>query len=83
MNKIKSVDDEIVLKQLIKAIRRTTTISSTIIDHILASYPERFTQCGVMDISLSDHQTKRGSHKQIQFLSFKHYTVDLFEQELS
>ena len=26
---------------------------------------------------------KRGSHKQIQFRSFKHYTVDLFEQELS
>ena len=26
---------------------------------------------------------KRGSHKQIQFRSFKHYTVDLFEQKLS
>ena len=41
---------------------------------------------------LSDHQLiyctrkisriKRGSHKQIQFRSFKHYTVNLFEQEL-
>ena len=41
---------------------------------------------------MSDHQLiycirkisriKRGSHKQIQFCSFKHYTVDLFEQEL-
>ena len=81
------------LKQLIKVPTRTTTSSSTIIDHILASYPERVTQCGVIDISLSDHQLiyctrkisriKRGSHKQIQFRSFKHYTVDLFEQELS
>ena len=42
---------------------------------------------------MSDHQLpyctrkisriKRGSHKQIKFRSFKHYTVDLFEQELS
>ena len=81
------------LKQLIKVPTRTTTSSSTIIDHILASYPERVTQCGVIDISLSDHQLiyctrkisriKRGSHKQIQFRSFKHYTVDLFGQELS
>ena len=79
------------LKQLIKVPTRTTTSSSTIIDHILASYPERVTQCGVIDISLSDHQLiyctrkisriKRGSHKQIQFRSFKHYTVDLFEQD--
>ena len=78
------------LKQL-KVPTRTTISSSTIIDHILASYPERVTQCGVIDISLSDHQLiyctrkisriKRGSHKQIQFRSFKHYTVDLFEQE--
>ena len=42
---------------------------------------------------MSDHQLiyctrkiyriKRGSHKQIKFRSFKHYTADLFEQELS
>ena len=42
---------------------------------------------------MSDHQLiyctrkisriKRGSHKQKKFRSFKHYTVDLFEQELS
>ena len=43
------------LKQLIKVPTRTTTSSSTIIDHILASYPKRVTQCGVIDISLSDH----------------------------
>ena len=32
------------LKQLIKITKRMTTSSSTIIDHILASYPERVTQ---------------------------------------
>ena len=42
------------LKQLIKVPTRTTTSSSTIIDHISASYPERLTQHGVTDISLSD-----------------------------
>ena len=68
------------LKQLMKVPTRTTTSSSTIIEHI-----------GVIDISLSDHQLiyctrkisriKRVSHKQIQFRSFKHYTVNLSEQE--
>ena len=79
------------LKQL-KVPTRTTISSSTIIDHILASYPERVTQCGVIDISLSDHQLiycttkisriKRSSHKQIQFYSFKHYMFNFFEEEL-
>ena len=63
------------LDQFIKVPTRTATSSSTIIDHILASYFERVTQCGVIGISLSDHQLiyrtrkisriKRGSHKQI------------------
>ena len=62
-------------------------------DHILAGFLERVTQCGVIDKSLSDHKfiystrkisrIKRCSDKQIQFRSFKHYMVDLFEQELS
>ena len=66
---------------------------STIIDHILASYPERVTQHGVTDTGLSHHQLiyctrkisriKTGSHKQIKFCSFKQNTVDLFEQQLS
>ena len=81
------------LKQLIIVPTRVTTGSSTIIDHVLASFPKRVTQSGVIDIGLSDHQLihctkkisriKRGSHKQIKFRSFKHYTADLFEQELS
>ena len=81
------------LKQLIIVPTRVTTGSSTIIGHVLASFPERVTQSGVVDIGLSDHQLiyctrgisriKRGSHKQIKFCWFKHYTVDLFEQEWS
>ena len=50
-------------------------------------------KCGVTDIGLSDHRLiyctseisriKRGSYKQKKFRSFKHYIVDLFEQEFS
>ena len=70
-----------------------TTDTSTIINHILAGYRERVSQCGAKDIGLSDHQfiyctrkisrIKRGIHKQIKFRSLKYYTVDLFEQEPS
>ena len=76
-----------------KVLTKVTSSSSTTINHILASFPKRATQSGVIDIGLSDHQLiyctrkisriKRGSHKQIKFRSFKHYTADLFEQELS
>ena len=81
------------LKQLIKVPKWITSSSSTIIDQVLVSYPVRVTLQGVMDTGFSDHQlvyctrklfrTKRGSHKQIKLCSFNHYTVDLFEQELS
>ena len=77
------------LKQLIEVPTRTTTSSSTVIDHISLSYVERATQSRVIGISLSDHQLiystrkisriNRGSQKQIQFHSFKHYTAGLFE----
>ena len=82
------------LKQLIKVPTKTTTSSYTIIDHILESYQVRVTQCGIIDISLSDRQfiyctrkifkIKSSLHIQIQFRClFKHYKVDLFEQDLS
>ena len=68
-------------------IRVSTSVTSCYIDHILASFSERVTQSGVLDIVLSDHQliyctskvsrVNRGSHKQIKFRSFKHYTIDL------
>ena len=44
------------LHQLIKVPTCITCNSATIIDHILASYPERATQQGIIDVGLSDHQ---------------------------
>ena len=44
------------LKQLIKSPTRVTCSTSTLIDHILASFPSRVSQKGVTDVGISDHQ---------------------------
>ena len=44
------------LKQLIEVPTCVTCSSSIIIDHILASFPNKVSQQGVIDIGLSGHQ---------------------------
>ena len=44
------------LKQLIEVPTRVTCSGPTIIDHILASFPNRVSQQGVIDVGLSDHR---------------------------
>ena len=44
------------LKQLIKCPTCVTCNSSSILDHILASFPDRVSQSGVINIGISDHQ---------------------------
>ena len=44
------------LKLLIKSPNRVTCSTSTLIDHILASFPSRVSQKGVIDVGISDHQ---------------------------
>ena len=80
------------LKQLIEVPTRVTCSSSTIIDHILASFPNRVSQQGVIDVGLSDHQIiyctrkisriKRGTHKQIRYRSLKNSSADIYEEAL-
>ena len=80
------------LKQLFSCPTHISSCSSTIIDHILASYPDRVSQKGIIDIGISDHQlifcirktlkTKTGSHKQISFCSLKNYSVVAYEEAL-
>ena len=80
------------VKQLIFCPTRISCSSSTIIDHILTSHPDRVSQKGVIDIAISDHQfifstrktlkTKTGSHKQISFRSLKYYSVVAYEEAL-
>ena len=45
------------LKQLIKSPTRVTCSNSTLIDHIVASFPSSVSQKGVIDVGISDHQT--------------------------
>ena len=81
------------LHQLIKVPTRITCNSATIINHTLASYPGRVIQQDIIDVGLSDHQVsfctrkissiKRGTHKHIKFLSFKHYSANLFKEILT
>ena len=80
------------LKYLIESPTQITCSSSFIIDHILASFPERVTQRGILNVGLSDHQLiyctrkitkiKRGGHEQLTFQSFKNYTIDGYEKAL-
>ena len=73
------------LKQLISCQTRITCSSSTIIDYSLASYLDRVSQKGIIDIEISDHElmfctrktlkTKTASHKQISFCSLKNYSA--------
>ena len=81
------------LHQLIKVLKRITCNNAIIIDHILASYPERVTQQNIIDVGLSDDQLifctrkiyriKRGTRKKIKFPSFKHYSADLLKENLT
>ena len=69
------------LKQLIEVPTCVTCSSSTIIDHILPSFPNRVSQQGVIDVRLSDHQLiysniKIGKQKQIRCRS------DIYEEAL-
>ena len=67
-----------------------TCSSSSIINHILASFPDRVTQQGILNVGLSDRQLiystrkitriKRGGHNQIKLCSFKNYTIDSYEK---
>ena len=80
------------LKQLIESPTRMTCSSSSIIDHILASFPDKVTQRGILNIGLSNHQLiycirkntriKRGGHKQIKLCSFTNYALNGFEKAL-
>ena len=71
------------LKQLIESSTRITCSSSSIIDHILVSFPDRVTQREILNVGLSDHQLiyctrqinriKTGGHNQVTFCSSKLY----------
>ena len=76
------------LKQLIKCSTRVTCNNSSIFDHVLASFPDRVSQSGVIDIGISDHQliycTKKTAriksycHKKTTFRSLKNHSLEIY-----
>ena len=78
------------LEQLIKSPTRVTCSTSSLIDHILTTFPERVSQQGIIiDVGLSDHQliyctrkfscTKLATNKQITLPSLKNYTAKAYK----
>ena len=47
---------KVILTQIIKSPTRITCSSTSLIDHILASFSSRISHEGVMNVGLSDHQ---------------------------
>ena len=80
------------LKQLIKCPTRTTCNSSFILDLVLASFPDRVSQSGVIDVGISGHQLiyctrktvriKSYCHEQITFRSLKKNSPEVYEEAL-
>ena len=74
------------LTQLIRDVTHVTCHSSTLIDHIFTNSERLISQCGVLNIGLSDHQmifctrkvtrTKFYSHKSISVRSMKNYSKE-------
>ena len=65
----------------------------SLIDHVLASLPDRISQEGVINVGLSDHQliycTRKisriktgGVHKEVKFRSLKNYAVYAYKNAL-
>ena len=80
------------MEQLIKRPTRVTCNGSSILGHGLASFPDRVSQSGVIDVGISDHQLiyctrkiariKSYCHKQITFRSLKNYSLKVYEESL-
>ena len=80
------------LEQLIKSPTRVTCSTSSLIDHILTTFPERVSQQGIIDVELSNHQliyctrklspTKVETHEQITFRSLENYAAEAYKESL-
>ena len=79
-------------KQLITCPTRVTSNGSSLIDQILTNSTEKIFQSGIIDCGMSDHQlifckrkvkrAKFNKHNNVFLRSLKHYTVNLFVEEL-
>ena len=80
------------LVQLIQEPTRITEKSQTLLDHIISNSGKKVSQCGVLNLGVSDHQmiyctrkstrTKSFGHKYIKIRSMKNYTKEAFLKKL-
>ena len=92
MSKYKELSQTFSLKEIFQEPTRTTSTTSSVLDHILTNAGWKILQKGVIDVVLSDHQliyctrknlrTKENMHIQIRVRSLKKYTPELLIKEL-
>ena len=80
------------MKQFVKCSAPVTCNSSSILIHVFASFSDRVSPNGEIDVSISDHQLiyctrkteriKIYRNKQITFRFLKHYLPEIFEEAL-
>ena len=80
------------LRQLINAPKLIDQSSSSLLDHVLTNSPNRVSQAGVVDVSLSHHQliyctrkvtqARFNRHKYIKTMSLRDYSKDLYLEEM-
>ena len=92
MTKYKELYQIFFLKEIIQEPTRITSITYSLLDHILTNSGWKISQKGVIYVRLLDHQliyfarknlrTKANMHNQIQVWSLKKYTSDFLRKEL-
>ena len=90
-NPIHYIENLFLLSQMIDKPTRVTTSSSTLIDVILSSVPNKHLISDTAKISLSDHyliytcvdiSIENKGHKTIQFRDYKKFDINSFKEEL-
>ena len=76
------------LEQLISIPTRVTSKTATLIDHVLTNSSQKVSQCGVIELGISDHDLvyctrktpslKPNKHSDISVWSMKNYTEKIF-----
>ena len=76
------------IEQLISIPTRLTSKTATIIDHVLINSSQKVSQCGVIDLGISNHDLvyytrktpslKPNKHSDISVRSMKNYTKENF-----
>ena len=92
-NPVYQLESMFEMKQLVVSPTRVTTTSSTLIDVILSSCPDKHVKTSVIDCSLSDHclvlteftsrSSKTHVHKTVTFRNFKKFDLSQFLNDLS